>query len=77
MLKPIDAVIEEKARSDGQYAIAYALLKLTAAQNEIALALDMLGTNRAGRANNAMGTTEFIGKQLEEIATAISSSGRE
>lgn len=73
----IEDNIAHKASIDGHFAIAYALLKLAEAQAEVALALDMLGANRAGRANYAMGTTEFIGKQLEEIANAISTLGRE
>jgi O-acetylhomoserine/O-acetylserine sulfhydrylase-like pyridoxal-dependent enzyme len=72
--KDLEDKIRDLAVSDGQYAIAYALLQVAAAQNEIALALDMIGTNRAGRANFAMGALEFIGKQLEEINDNLGNS---
>jgi hypothetical protein len=67
-LTHLESLIEENAETDGQYAVAYALLK-------VASALDMLGTNREGRANMAMGTTEFIGKQLQDLVEAIRERG--
>ncbi len=67
-MKNLENWIEQNAEFDGQYAIAYALLK-------VASALDMLGTNREGRAGMAMGATEFIGKQMEDLVAAIRKRG--
>ena len=65
--------IEEKARTDAGYAIAYALLQVAEAQALIADRLDALGFN--ARIRDAPGTTEFIGIQLKDLVTAVADLG--
>jgi hypothetical protein len=70
---PVADVIEEKARTDARYAIAYAILRVAEAQTVIADRLYALGFN--ARIRDAPGTTEFIGTQLKDLVTAVSELG--
>jgi hypothetical protein len=64
--------IEEKARSDGSYAVAYALLQVAAAQEKAATHLKYLGN---GDAATTMGAIEsfglHIGEKLDALTQAI------
>jgi hypothetical protein len=64
--------IEEKARTDGSFAIAYALLKLAKAQEDAAIHLKYLGN---GDAATTMGAIEafgmHIGEKLDSLTGAI------
>lgn len=62
--------IEDKAMTDGSYAIAFALLKCAKAQQELADAMDQIGMNRAGVGNHAPGCLEKIAIILEEMNNA-------
>lgn len=67
--------IEDKAKSgDAGFAIAYAILQLGQEQHRLARVVDALGANVLSP-TAGMGTTEFIGKQLEAIAEAIGLQG--
>lgn len=67
----IDDVIEERARTDGSYAIAYALLKLTEAQTRAARSLERMGMNDA---SGPMGAIEMVSYELKRIADHLGAS---
>ena len=69
---PLSQLIEDKARTEAGYAIAYALLELAEAQKVVADKIDALGFNGSGK---APGTTEFIGIEIKELPRAISDLG--
>jgi len=66
-------IIEQMAREDAGYAIAYALLKLATAQADLAFHVKYLGN---GNAATQMGAIEAFGKHIGEkldlIADALS-----
>lgn len=70
--KHLHDVIEEKARTDGIFAIAYALLRLANAQSDTATHLKYLGN---GNASTPMGAIEafgaHIGEKLDALTAAI------
>lgn len=70
--KHLHDVIEEKARTDGSFAIAYALLRVANAQADTATHLKYLGN---GDAATPMGAIEafgaHIGEKLDAIAVAL------
>jgi hypothetical protein len=74
----IDDVIEEKARTDSGYAIAYALLKVAEAQKTVATHIKYLGV---GDAATTMGAIEFlsvhIGEKIDNLASAIIEAGED
>jgi hypothetical protein len=67
-MRHINEVIAEKARSDGNYAVAYAILKLVEEQSAIATHIKYLGT---GNAATTMGALECVALQLGAIAEAL------
>ena len=72
----IEDFIEERARAESGYAIAYALMKLAAAQRDLSVNVKYLGN---GNASTQMGAIEafglHIGDKMDAIADAL--SGRE
>lgn len=64
-------VIEERARTDGSYAIAHALLKLAEAQSRTAHSLERLGLNEA---SSSMGAVELLSSELKRIADHLEGS---
>ena len=72
--KPLEELIEEKARSDGSYAIAYALLKAGKANADM---LGALASNHhelgvfISRLGDAFPGTADLCTSLDGIATAI------
>jgi hypothetical protein len=72
----IDDLIEDKARTDGEFAIAYALLRLAAAQQNAATHLKYLGN---GHAATSMGAIEafglHIGEKLDALTIALTEGG--
>jgi hypothetical protein len=58
----LEQLIKEQAEHDGNYAVAYALLR-------VASQLKWLGT---GDAATTMGALEFVGTMIKEAATTIS-----
>jgi len=75
----IEELFEEKASAgDGAFAIAYALIQLTAAQKSVAYQLECLGLG--GAASN-MGAIEFfactIGRGLEGLTDAVRSAAED
>ena len=65
-------VIEDRARTDGSYAVAYALLKLAEAQTRTARSLERMGMNDA---SGPMGAIEMVSYELKRIADHLSASG--
>lgn len=69
----IEDLIEEKARVDGGYAIAFALLKLARAQENLAVHVKYLGN---GNAATPMGAIEafsvHLGEKLDAMTDALS-----
>jgi hypothetical protein len=65
-------VIEERARTDGSYAVAYALLKLADAQTRTARSLERMGMNDA---SGPMGAIEMVSYELKRIADHLDTSG--
>lgn len=67
-----DTFLEEALNGKGDYAIAYAVLKLTEAQKSVSLWVKYLG---GGDNADAMGAIEFLavrlGEGLEGLASAI------
>lgn len=57
-------LIERKAREDGSYAIAHALMRLSDAQEQVAKHLGEIGLSGPV---NAPGALEFIGMELRDI----------
>jgi hypothetical protein len=77
----IEREIERRAKSDGSFAIAYAILQLADAQGANAKALQKLGN---GNANTDRGAVESLTEQtaklsasLDGIASAILDSNRQ
>lgn len=72
--QPLDELIEEKARKDGSYAIAYALLKVGKANADMLAALASnhheLGVY-VSRLGDALPGTADLCTSLDGIATAI------
>jgi len=66
--------IEEKAASDGSYAIAWALLELVEAQKTIGVHLKYLGN---GNAATTMGAIEAFGMHIGEKLDAMTDALRE
>ena len=70
--KHLHDVIEDKARTDPGYAIAYGLLKLAKAQEDTAVHLKYLGN---GNAATPMGAIEafgvHIGEKMDILADAL------
>ena len=62
----------KKAETDGQYAIAFALLELSSRQRETAAALQALGN---GNAASSFGAVENLAMKVDAVATAISYVG--
>jgi hypothetical protein len=60
--------IEHRARTDGSYAIAFALLELARAQKDTAQALERLGTNDAA---TPMGAIEMLASEVKRVADNI------
>lgn len=70
MPKPIEDLFEEKARAgDGNFAIAFALLKLAEEQAYIGKKLGNLGFDGPGGDKGAL---EYIGNRLGGIQEALS-----
>lgn len=65
-----DFIVDKAKDGDATFAVAYAILKLAEEQHRLARAVDALGANMLSP-TAGMGTTEFIGKQLEQIAEAL------
>lgn len=74
----IDDIIEEKARTDSGYAIAYALLRIAEAQKNVATHIKYLGN---GNAMGPMGAIEafglHIGEKIDNLASAIIEAGED
>lgn len=60
---PISELIEDKARTDAGYAIAFALMKLARAQEDVAVGIKYLGN---GDAATTMGAIEAFSVSLSE-----------
>jgi hypothetical protein len=67
----IDDVIEVKARTDGNYAVAYALLQLVEQHKVLANALDDIGLRRNTAGGDAPGALEMFAMELKRIADAM------
>jgi hypothetical protein len=63
-------LIEEKARQDGGYAVAYALLRLADAQDRTALWLKHLGLADAA---TPMGAIEVLSVEFKRMADSMTS----
>lgn len=72
MQDPLFDVIEEKARTDGRFAIAYALLELTDAVKDLGFGRRADGLYPGTTEKIAMEVAD-IGKALDDIASALSS----
>jgi hypothetical protein len=69
MTKPeLRVVIEQKARTEAGYAIAYAILDLSDSQEATARALNRLGN---GSASTDFGAIESLGMQLTAAARIV------
>jgi len=68
----IHDLIEDLAREDGSYAIAYALLQLAEQAKRAARAIDRLGLADAA---TPMGAIEVLSIELKRIADAMESRG--
>jgi hypothetical protein len=68
LVTEIDELFENKAKTDGSYAIAYAILQLAGAQDRAASALYALGN---GNASTHTGAIESLAHEIKGVATAI------
>jgi hypothetical protein len=69
--KHIEDVFEEKARAgDGQFAMAYALLKLAQNHERLATKVGYLGFDAPG-SHPAPGALEFIGMQMRDLVEVM------
>jgi hypothetical protein len=68
MTKQLDEIIEEKANSDGLFAIAYAVLQLVDAQYATAKALNKLGV---AEASTPFGAIEAHSMSVQKVADAL------
>jgi len=82
MINNLDKLIEEKAETNGLFAIAYALTEVARAGDSIARQLDRLGMNEAYLGDGAYGAVEghtvamrdsyeCLTEAVNEIAKAI------
>jgi len=67
-------LIEQEARTDSGYAIAYALLRIAEAQDRTATQLKYLGT---GDAASTMGAVELLAMELKGVGQALAEIGNQ
>ncbi len=64
----VEEIIEKKAETEGDFAIAYALLSVSQGLSSIASSLNRLGL---GNASTDMGAMELLASEVKRIAESV------